>query len=271
MTPHPPVGNRAPYLDGPPSLFVDLGDPLGGIQDLTSRRKVRPPNRLRQLTGAERRIVEKPDERPNHLEEIVGRDTGGDSHRDPGGSVDQQQRQPGGKDDRFGAGSVIRRTMGNRVQPDLAEHLLRGLRQPAFGVPHRRGGIAVEGTEVARALDQRQPGGKRLRHPDESFVDGRVAVGVVATHHISHHLRALAEATLGAEPGTPHGGEDPALHRLEAVAHIGQRPAADDRKRVRPVTVLNHLPQGSRNPVRAAIRPEREGALFRSRHGSGVR
>ena len=267
MTPHPPVGNRAAHLDGSPPLFVDLGEPLGGIQDLPSRRKVRSPNRLRQLAGAERRIAEKPDERPNHLEEVVGRDVGGDSDRDPGGPVDQQQRQPGGKDDRFGAGPVIRRTMGNRVQPDLAEHILGGLRQPAFGVTHRRRRIAVEGAEVARALDQGQPGRKRLRHPYESFVDGRVAVRVVATHHISHHLRALAEATLRAEPVTPHGGEDPALHRFETVAHVGQRPAADDRKRVCPVPILNDLPQGGRNPVRAVIRPEREGALLRSRHG----
>ena len=261
VAPSPPVLDPAPDPDRSLPLLVDLGEPLGRIEDLAAGREVRTLHRLRQLAGAERRTVQQPDERLHDLEKIVGRNVGGDTDRDPGGSVHEQQRQAGGQDDRFVPGPVVGRTMGDGVQPDLPEHVLRGLREPALGVPHRRRRIAVERTEVAGALDQRQTGRERLRHPHQRLVDGGVAVGVVAAHHVAHHLGALAEAAVGAESLAPHRGQDAPLYRFEAVPHVGQRPAADDRQRVGPVTVLDDLAERGRDAVRPVIRTERQWTL----------
>ena len=52
--------------------------------------------------------------------------------------------------------------------------------QARFGVPHGRGRIAIDGTEVALAVDQRIAHREMLRHADQGVVDRGVAVRVVA-------------------------------------------------------------------------------------------
>ena len=44
---------------------------------------------------------------------------------------------------------------------------------------------------------------------------------------IAANLRAFAIAAIGSESQIVHGHQDAALHRLESVAHVGQR-ARDD-------------------------------------------
>ena len=63
------------------------------------------------------------------------------------------------------------------------------------------------------------------------LVERRVAVRVVAAHHVADDLRALAVLGVGGQVLLPHRVEDAALHRLEAVAHVGQRARRDDRER----------------------------------------
>src|SRR5580693_7795109 len=48
-----------------------------------------------------------------------------------------------------------------------------------FGVAHGRGRIAVDRTEIALPVDERQAHGEILRHAHERVVDRLVAVGMV--------------------------------------------------------------------------------------------
>ena len=105
-------------------------------------------------------------------------------------------------------------------------------REPALGVAHRRRAVAVERSEIARAVDQRIAQREGLRHAHERFVDRRVAVRVIAPHDVAHDLRALAVLGVGRQPLLPHRVENAALHRLQPVAHIRQRARRDDRQRV---------------------------------------
>ena len=82
---------------------------------------------------------------------------------------------------------------------------------------------------------------KRLRHAHQRFVDGRVAVGMEAAHHVANDLRALAVLGVGREVLLPHRVEDAALDRLHAVAHVGQRARRDDRQGVVEVLLLRRL------------------------------
>ncbi len=54
-----------------------------------------------------------------------------------------------------------------------------------FGVAHGGGGVAVNGAEVALAIDQRVAHGEVLGHADHGVVDGLVAVGMVFAQHFA--------------------------------------------------------------------------------------
>ena len=92
--------------------------------------------------------------------------------------------------------------------------------EAALGVAHRRRRVAVDGAEVALAVDERVAQRERLRHPDERVVDRRVAVRVVVAHHVADDARGLARRPVRLQAGLVHRVEHAAVHRLQAVAHV---------------------------------------------------
>ena len=62
---------------------------------------------------------------------------------------------------------------------------------------------------------------------------------VVVAHHVADDAAALDVVAVRAEARVVHPVEDLAVHRLEAVAHVGQRPPDDDRHRVVDVAALH--------------------------------
>ena len=101
------------------------------------------------------------------------------------------------------------------------------LRKARLGVPHGRGRVAVDGAEVALAVDQRVAHAEILGHADQGVVDGRVAVRVVLAEDFADDLGALAGGPVEVQAHLVHAEEDAAMDGLQAVADIGQR-AADD-------------------------------------------
>ena len=68
-----------------------------------------------------------------------------------------------------------------------------------------------------------------LGHAHQGVVDRRVAVGVVLTDDVADDPGALAcRAVCRLQAQLLHGVEDAAVHRLQAVADVGQGPADDD-------------------------------------------
>ena len=152
--------------------------------------------------------------------------------------------------DWFLARAVVVGPERDGVLIDLGQHFVADAREPALGVAHGRGVVAVERSEVARAVDERIAQRKRLRHADECFVERRVTVRMVVAHHVADDLRALAVLGVGRQVLLPHRVEDAALHRLEPVAHVGQRARGDDRQRVVQVPRLRRLVQRDRRIAR---------------------
>ena len=70
---------------------------------------------------------------------------------------------------------------------------------------------------------------ERLGHAHQGVVDRRVAVRVVLAHHLADDALALDVAAVGAQAQLGHRVQDAALHRLEAVARVGQGAGVDDR------------------------------------------
>jgi len=150
-------------------------------------------------------------------------------------------RHPRRQNDRLGLGAVVVRPEMHRRLFDLGQHLVADPCETALGVAHRRRAVAIERSEVAGAVDQRIAQGEGLRHANQRFVQRRVAMRMVAAHHIADDLRALAMLGVRGEILLPHRIENPALHRLQAVADVGQRPRGDDRECVVEIPRLRGL------------------------------
>ncbi len=256
--------------------LVDLLQFVGRVEDVAARREIRPLHVAAELDAREVSVVEQLEQRRAHLAEVMRRDAGGHADGDAGGAVDEQVRQARGQHDGLGLRPVVARPERDGIPVDLLEHLVGDARQTALGVAHGRGRVAVERPEVARAVDERIAQREWLRHADEGVVNRGVAVRMIAPHHVADDLGALAALLVGREVLLPHREEDAALHGLEAVAHVGQRPRGDDRERVVEVLLLGRLmerddllaaapaartiaaPAGWRRPV-ARRRPDTDG------------
>ena len=84
----------------------------------------------------------------------------------------------------MGVKSTVSMSMSASSSPAMRVHA-------ALGVTHGRGRIAVDGAEVALAVDERVAQRKGLRHADQGVVDGGVAVGMVDTHALADDLGGL--------------------------------------------------------------------------------
>ena len=87
--------------------------------------------------------------------------------------------------------AVVVRDEVDRFLVDVGGQLVGDALEPAFGVAHGRGVVAVDRAEVALAVDQRVAQRERLRHAHEGVVDREVAVRVVLAHHVADHPGAL--------------------------------------------------------------------------------
>ena len=128
---------------------VDLLQLVGGVEDLSAGREVRALHVATELRAAEIRVVEQLDQRGAHLAEVMRRDVGGHADGNAGRAVDQQIREPRRQDDRFGLRAVVVRPERDRRLVDLFQHFVGDAREPALGVAHRGGAVAVERTEIS--------------------------------------------------------------------------------------------------------------------------
>ena len=166
-----------------------------------------------------------------HLAKVVGRHVRGHAHGNAGGAVDKQVRDERRKDRRFVAQAVESGGEVDGFLVDLGDHVHGGGGELALGVAVG-GRWVVEGAEVSLRGDERLAAAEVLAHADEGFVDRAVAVRVVFTHRVTDDAGTLAEVAVGADALLEHRVQDAPLHRLKAVANVGDGAGGDDRERV---------------------------------------
>ena len=240
---------------------VDLFQFVRRVENLAAGGEVGAFDVAAQLHAAQVLVVEQLEQRRAHFAEIVRRDVGRHADRDAGRAVDEQVGNARRQHHRLGLGAVVVRTERHRGLIDLRQHLVTDAGQPALGVAHRRGAVAVERAEVAGAVDQRIAQRERLRHAHQRLVERHVAVRMEAAHHVADDLGALAVLGVGGQVLLPHRIEDAALHRLEPVAHVGQRASRDHRQRVVQVARLGGLV----SRIRRFLQPSMSQSGLRSR------
>ena len=204
----------------------------GAADDDRAGREVGPPHVLHQVLDVRVGLVDQLDDRVGHLAEAVRRDVRRHADGDSRRAVDEQVGEPRREGSRLTPRLVVVRREVDRVRVDVAEHLRRQTRQPAFRVPHRGRRVVVDVAEVALAVHQRVAQGERLRHPHERVVDRRVPVRMEALHHLTDDGRALDAGPVRLEPGLVHRVEDAAVHGLEPVPDVRKGPRHDHAHRV---------------------------------------
>ena len=190
-----------------------------------------PFDELREIVDRRIGILEQVHDRVADLTEIVRRDAGGHAHRDALRAVDQQVGEARRQDNGLALGPVVVGHEVDGVLVDAIEQSHREVAEAALGVA-LRGRRKVGRAVVALEVDQRVAQRERLRHANQRVVDRRVAVRVIVTHDVTGDAGALDSVAVGAIPRVEHAPENAAMHRLEAIAHVGQRAADDDRHRV---------------------------------------
>ncbi len=179
----------------------------------------------------------------DHLAEVVRRDVRRHADGDAVGAVDEQVRDAGRQDHRLGEPVVVVGHEIDAVLVDVGQHVDRDATEAGLRVPVGRGRVAVDRAVVALAVDERVAHREVLREADHRVVDRRVAVRVVLAEHVADDGRALPVSAGRHEPLLVRAVQDAPVHRLEPVAHIGDRSPDDDAHRVvevrRPHLVLN--------------------------------
>ena len=210
---------------------VGLADAVGAA-DQRAGREVGSGQLLEQLVERAVGVARLELERIHHLAQVVRRHVGGHADRDPGRAVDEQVGQPGGQHHRLAGRAVEVGHEVDRLAVDVAQQLLGDAREAALGVAVGGRRVAVDRAEVALPVDQRVAEREVLDHAHERVVDRAVAVRVVVLEHLADHARALGVGARGDQALLLHRVQDAAVDGLEAVAHVGQRAADDDRHRV---------------------------------------
>ncbi len=189
-------------------------------------------HRFHQLAKLDIRVFDEHLDDVDDLAEIVRRHVGRHPDRDPRRSVDEQIGEGRRQHQRFRFGAVVVGAEIDGFFLDVPHHLVRELVEPDLGVPHRGGRIAVDGPEVSLPVDERVAHGEVLRHANDRVVDRGIAVGVVLADDRAHRARGLAVRLVRRVAGVVHGVQHAAVHGLQPVADVGERPPDDHAHRV---------------------------------------
>ena len=218
-------------------------------EDDAPRREVRPRHDLHQLFERDGSIVDIRDAGIHNLAEIVRRDVGGHAHRDAACAVDQEVGKARRQHRRFVLRTVVIGLEIDGILVEILHQVVGRTCQPRLGIAHRRGRIGIHRAEIALTIDQWQPHRPILGHARQRLVDRAVAVRVVFTDHVADDARRLAIRLVEEEPAFLRREENAAVHRLQAVAHVGQRARDDHRHGIVEVARLHFVDDGDRRNV----------------------
>ncbi len=224
-------GHAGTHHEAAPAGLVGVDDAAFAVEK-AARGEIGALHVLEHFREACIGILHQVDGGVDHLGEIVRRNIRRHADGDSVGAVDDEIGNARGQDGRFLRGLVVIRHEVHGLHLDIGEQLAGDALHAALGVTHRGRRVAVDRAEVALAIDQRIAQRERLRHAHQRVVDGRVAVGMVDTHGLPHHLGALGVLLVVLKTHLAHGVEHAAMDGLETITGIGQRAPDDHRHRV---------------------------------------
>ena len=224
-------GGLGAQFESAATLGEVIDDPLPA-EDESAGREIGTLHHVRNFRQRRVGLLHQRNGRVDDLGEIVRRDIGRHADRDARRSVDQQIRNARRK--HFGLHAALVE-VGPEIDRLFVEILQqRGVdaREPRFGVPVGRRRIAIHRSEIALPIHQRIPQRKILRHADQGVVDRLIAVRMIVAQHFANDAGALAISAVERQAHLRHRVQNPAMHRLQTVANVGQRAPDDHAHRV---------------------------------------
>ena len=229
--------------EGAAACPVGLEDRGLVVDDDAAGRKVGTLDESGERLGLGAGMGDEIERRVAKLGDVVRRDRGRHADGDALRAVGEQVRHRRGHHDRlFRVARVIVAPV-DRVLFDALHQQARDVGQARLGVAVGGGVIAVDVAEIALPFDQRITRGEVLREAHKGLVDRLVAVRMERAHDVADDLGAFLERGAGIEPEDVHAVEDAAMHGLEAVARVGQRPAHDGRERIGEIALFERIAQ----------------------------
>ena len=111
---------------------------------------------------------------------------------------------------------------------NIRQHFACNFGHAGFGITVSSRGVAVHGTKVALAVNQRITQAEILCQTHHRVIHTGVAVGVVSTQHSTNRIRRLAVRVAGVVAALVHRVQDAAVYGLQAIAHIRQGTGYDN-------------------------------------------
>ena len=217
---------------------VGLRDGLARVDDQAAGRQIGPRHELQEIAALGAGMLDEMQGGVAQLGGVVrwncGRHADGDPLRAVGEEVGEGARQH----HRLFLGAVVGRTEGDRILVEPVQHQPGDLGQPRLRVAHGGRIIAVDIAEIALAVDRRVALGEVLGEPHQRVVDRLVAMRVELADHVADDARAFLAGRARVETEQTHGVEQPAVHWLQPVARVRQRPVHDRRQRIGEVALL---------------------------------
>ncbi len=192
---------------------VSIPDPFGTHHD-SAGREIRAGHDPHQFLRGYARIIDDAAGCLADLPEVVGRHIRRHADRNPARPVHQEVWKPCRKDVRLLERFVEVGDEVDGILLDIGQEFLRDLREPGLRVSHGGSGVPVDRPEVPLAVHQHVAVGEGLRHLHQRVVDGRIAVRMVLTHHVSDNTGALLVGLVACVAEFPHGVESAAMNRL---------------------------------------------------------
>ena len=208
-------------------------------------------------------IVDQRRDRRRHLAQVVRRDVRRHADRDAARAVDQQVRHSARQDRRLLEPVVEVRREIDRVLVDVAEHLHRDAREPrtrCTGTPPRGR------RRRSRSFPGRPPADSAARNPApcaraRRTRSGRRAGGTCRARR-RRRSRTSCTRAAGHEAELVHRVQHAPVHRLQPVAHVGQRAADDHAHRVVDERFLDLVVDETREDPFAIVRSGHRGRII---------
>ena len=156
----------------------------------------------------------------HHLAQIVGWDIGGHAHGDAACAVDQQMRDARGHHHGFALGLVVIGLEVDGVLVDILQQRFARRRHAHFGIPHGSSAIAVDGSEVSLAVQQRQAQGKILGHAHQGVIDRLITVRMVFADDVADHPGGFSVLLVTGVATLAHGVQNASMNGFQPVAHV---------------------------------------------------
>ena len=160
---------------------------------------------------------------------------------DTGAAVDEKIRELCGQNFGFAFAFIEVRNHVDGVFVEVGKKLFRETLHSAFGVTGGRGGVAVDGSEVALTFNQRCAHGEVLGETHKCIVNRSVSVRVIFTHDFTDDSRRFHGGVTFGESKLFHSVEDSAVDGLKTVADVRNRTSHVDAQGILQVRSMHNI------------------------------